>query len=34
MAERYFDDFAIGETFTTRGVSLTESMIIDFALGL
>jgi acyl dehydratase len=32
MAERYFDDFAVGETFTTRGVSLTESMIIDFAL--
>ena len=32
MAERYFDDFEIGETFTTRGVSLTESMIIDFAL--
>jgi acyl dehydratase len=32
MAERYFDDFAIGEKFTTRGVSLTESMIIDFAL--
>jgi acyl dehydratase len=32
MTERYFDDFAIGETFTTRGVTLTESMIIDFAL--
>lgn len=32
MAERYFDDFAISEKFTTRGVTLTESMIIDFAL--
>jgi acyl dehydratase len=32
MAERYFDDFAAGEKFTTRGVTLTESMIIDFAL--
>lgn len=32
MAERYFDDFAVGEKFVTRGVSLTESMIIDFAL--
>ena len=32
MAERYFDDFAVGEKFTTRGVTLTESMIIDFAL--
>jgi acyl dehydratase len=32
MSERYFDDFALGETFATRGVTLTESMIIDFAL--
>jgi acyl dehydratase len=32
MTERYFDDFAVGERFTTRGVTLTESMIIDFAL--
>jgi acyl dehydratase len=32
MTDRYFDDFAIGEKFTTRGVTLTESMIIDFAL--
>jgi acyl dehydratase len=32
MAERYFDDFAVGETFVTRGVSLTESTIIDFGL--
>jgi acyl dehydratase len=32
MAERYFDDFAVGDKFTTRGVTLTESMVIDFAL--
>jgi acyl dehydratase len=32
MTERYFDDFAVGDRFTTRGVTLTESMIIDFAL--
>jgi acyl dehydratase len=32
MADRYFDDFAVGERFTTRGVTLTESMIIGFAL--
>ena len=32
MTDRYFDDFAIGEKFTTRGVTLSESMIIDFAL--
>ncbi len=32
MSERYFDDFAVGERFTTRGVTLTESMIIGFAL--
>ena len=32
MADRYFEDFAVGERFATRGVTLTESMIIDFAL--
>lgn len=32
MTERFFDDFTVGERFATRGVSLTESMIIDFAL--
>jgi acyl dehydratase len=32
MADRYFDDFAVGDRFTTRGVTLTEGMIIDFAL--
>lgn len=29
---RYFDDFAVGERFRSRGVSLTESQILDFAL--
>jgi acyl dehydratase len=29
---RWFDDFTIGETFTTRGVTVTESSILDFAL--
>jgi acyl dehydratase len=32
MTERYFDDFAVGDRFVTRGVTLTESLIIDFAL--
>ncbi|HUH84030.1 MAG TPA: MaoC family dehydratase [Stellaceae bacterium] len=32
MSDRYFDDFALGERFTTRGVTLTEGMIIDFAM--
>ncbi len=32
MSERYFDDFAIGERFVTRGVTLTESLIIGFAM--
>jgi acyl dehydratase len=32
MTDRYFDDFAIGERMVTHGVTLTESMIIDFAL--
>jgi acyl dehydratase len=32
MSERYFDDFAVGERFKTRGLTLTESMIIDFGL--
>ena len=32
MAHRYFDDFEVGERIVTRGVTLTESLIIDFAL--
>jgi len=30
--DRFFDDFVVGQRFTTRGVTLTESMIIDFAM--
>ena len=32
MTDRYFDDFAIGERIVTQGVTVTQSMIIDFAL--
>lgn len=32
MTDRYFDDFAVGERFQTRGATLTEAMIIEFAL--
>jgi acyl dehydratase len=32
MSERHFEDFAVGERFRTRGVTLTESMIVDFGL--
>jgi acyl dehydratase len=32
MTDRYFEDFAVGDRFKTRGVTLTESMIVDFAL--
>jgi acyl dehydratase len=32
MADRYFDDFQIGERFVTPGITLTESLIIDFAM--
>jgi len=31
MADRYFDDFQVGERFSTRGITVTESAIIDFA---
>src|ERR1051326_8637102 len=31
MEDRFFDDFEIGERFSTRGISVTESAIIDFA---
>jgi len=31
MTGRYFEDFEVGEVFLTRGVTVTESMIIDFA---
>jgi acyl dehydratase len=32
MDDRYFDDFAPGERFVSPGVTLTETMILDFAL--
>ena len=32
MTDYYFDDFAVGDRFKTRGVTFTESQIIDFAL--
>jgi acyl dehydratase len=32
MSDRYFDDFAVGDRLTTRGVTVTESMIIEFGL--
>lgn len=28
----YFDDFAVGQTYRSAGVTVTESMILDFAL--
>ena len=32
MQERYWEDFEPGDVFVSRGVTLTESQIIDFAL--
>jgi acyl dehydratase len=32
MTDRYFEDFSVGDRFKTGGVTLTESMIVDFAL--
>jgi acyl dehydratase len=32
MTDRYFDDFTIGEQFVSPGITLTESMILDYAL--
>ncbi|MCU7920909.1 MAG: hypothetical protein KZQ95_21510 [Candidatus Thiodiazotropha sp. (ex Epidulcina cf. delphinae)] len=29
---RYLDDFAVGETFTSGGITFTASSIIDFAM--
>lgn len=31
MTDRYFDDFRIGDTFRSAGVTLTESMLLEFA---
>jgi acyl dehydratase len=30
--DRYFDDFEVGERFVSPGITLTEGMILDFAL--
>ncbi|MBN2255691.1 MAG: MaoC family dehydratase [Deltaproteobacteria bacterium] len=32
MASVYFDDFAVGESFASPGMTLSESQIIDFAM--
>jgi acyl dehydratase len=32
MSDRYFDDFEVGEKFLSPGITVTESMIIDYAL--
>lgn len=32
MTDRFFEDFKVGDTFTTGGVTLTEAAIIDFAV--
>jgi acyl dehydratase len=32
MSDRYFDDFELGERIVTPGITLTESLIIDFAM--
>ena len=29
---RYYDDFGIGERFDTDGLTISESMILDFAM--
>jgi len=30
--DRYFDDFSVGDSFDTGGLTLTEGMILDFAM--
>lgn len=32
MSDRFFEDFEIGERFVSPGITLTESMILDFAM--
>ena len=32
MSERYFEDFEIGERFSSPGITVSESQILDFAL--
>ena len=31
-ASRYFDDFTVGEKFTSPGLTITEAAIVDFAV--
>ncbi|MEM7172765.1 MAG: MaoC family dehydratase [Pseudomonadota bacterium] len=32
MTDRYFEDFQVGERFQSRGATISESQILDFAL--
>lgn len=32
MGDRYFDDFQVGDRFASRGITVSESQILDFAL--
>lgn len=32
MHTRWFEEFHVGDKFSTRGITLTESQIVDFAL--
>ncbi|MDH3703633.1 MAG: MaoC family dehydratase [Alphaproteobacteria bacterium] len=32
MTTRYFEDWQVGDSFETRGITITESQIVDFAL--
>src|SRR5258707_11736308 len=32
MNDRYFEDFAVGECFVSAGITVSEGMILDFAL--
>ncbi len=32
MSDRYFDDFQVGDRFVSRGMTVSESQILDFAL--
>jgi len=32
MTDRWFDDFAVGQVFTSPGITVSESQILDFAM--
>src|SRR5260370_4186655 len=32
MSDRYFEDFAVGDRFVSAGITVSEGMILDFAL--